>query len=754
MKIEINWGTGVWEDITHAIEKGSLSLRTDLHRNMKPTTNSASFSIADEPAVMARFIAVNVDCTCRITTDDGVQLFYGFYKRDIDTGIATGLMPGKVEFVDSSYLLKKKVSETINLSGTTVGEVTIRLLQSAGISRIAIPPIPNTIDYAIVTEADDETYAHAIEALLSEYGYVLYFDESDTARVFNLVLEHIPDPERVFSTGSDGNVYGQLKVKANATQYDGCKVKYYTHERKIAATVFSDTTGASADYTGYGVSQASCDIPLADHQGVYPPRESMDQKVYSEYSYDRGDIVTVLGAILDWYADGDVRCEAFTNYFRRADVKFTGSGRLKRFVIKGEAIVQAGINIVKSLIDEVTTENLEEIECRYITTHEDATRLAVSHRKYWEYSDKEYSWKTKEQVYVGDIVRLKEPTRLGLDFPVRIFRIDYNDDEDFITVHAEGIIEFAAAPVLSDSTYPTIPVSQITETILDGLRNRPTYEELVAGYDRTVPSGSATTVPTTPILSAKGSFKAVILEWDRQHNLTNLSRYELQVRDGTTWYSLGTTDWKGEEGGLTSVQVEMYVHADIPLILTEEHGEQIPNGRTLYYRVRRITKKNIASAWSDVVSATASPVPDGSLSAGCVHANSIKAGALAAYLARFTSVEITDEGFVGTSSDGSKRVRLSENSIAFEIKYNGQWRMEYQIGGQFPGRHTGNAHFTDAVVVGTALPEEGLVGYFTMEDGAPVGVLESGTIIQDDDGDFSEYSRDRVIYEDGKVRLL
>ena len=142
-----------------------------------------------------------------------------------------------------------------------------------------------------------------------------------------------------------------------------------------------------------------------------------------------------------------------------------------------------------------------------------------------------------------------------------------------------------------------------------------TKDEDQSGYDHTASGG--TTTPTTPTALARAQFQNIIIVWNRQLSLTNFDHYEVQVSDDqVNWYSLkfDGTDWKDTLGGLTTVYDEEVEHTDIPLAGTVDD----PQNRTLYYRVRRVTKAAAQSGWSTVVSATASPVVVGDIAQGSV----------------------------------------------------------------------------------------------------------------------------------------
>ena len=181
------------------------------------------------------------------------------------------------------------------------------------------------------------------------------------------------------------------------------------------------------------------------------------------------------------------------------------------------------------------------------------------------------------------------------------------------------------------------------EVIQVEIDNRPTYTEIVSGFDDVTSGG--TTTPTAPVISiAKGLFRAVYLLWDKQGDLTNLAYYDVQVSaDETDWYSLqfNGTDWKDTLDNTTGVIAESIVHVNIPTT----GDANAPEGQELFYRVRRVTKDDTTSDWSSVASATTLVIQGADLAADSVYANNIRTGTLSTLFLNAGEVNV---GFTGT----------------------------------------------------------------------------------------------------------
>jgi hypothetical protein len=210
----------------------------------------------------------------------------------------------------------------------------------------------------------------------------------------------------------------------------------------------------------------------------------------------------------------------------------------------------------------------------------------------------------------------------------------------------------------------------------------PTYVELQEGYT----SGNGTKTPTVPTIStckAVGT-KAILIEWDRQLNLTNLDHYEIQVSDdNSTWYSLqfDGSDWKGTVDEDTDTDVERLIHTNIPHTGDADN----PSGRTLYYRVRRVTKAAAASSWSTSASATTNTVGAGDLAGNSVYANNIIANVLEALFAKIAYALTIGFGGTGDKDNpdtGDRRVYIDDDELAIQ-KYDGSsWGDRIRLGYQ------------------------------------------------------------------------
>jgi hypothetical protein len=207
-----------------------------------------------------------------------------------------------------------------------------------------------------------------------------------------------------------------------------------------------------------------------------------------------------------------------------------------------------------------------------------------------------------------------------------------------------------------------------------------THDEAMTGFNNT-PSGGTTTPTQVTIATCKAvATKSILLIWDRQLTLTNFDHYEIQVSDdNATWYSLrfDGVDWKGSLGATTDIDTEFLVHSGIPHTGTADN----PSGKTLYYKVRRVTKEPTNGTWSSSASTTTKTVAAGDHAANSIYANNILAAAVQTMLLRaaYVWVGFAGSGTYGSPDEGDRRIYVDDDEIKFQIYTDGAWSTERQI---------------------------------------------------------------------------
>jgi hypothetical protein len=213
--------------------------------------------------------------------------------------------------------------------------------------------------------------------------------------------------------------------------------------------------------------------------------------------------------------------------------------------------------------------------------------------------------------------------------------------------------------------------------------NTPTYDDLDNGYTA---SSGGTVTPTQPTAVASPAQHGVVLRWDRQDNLTNFERYEVQVSDdaGSTWHSLefGGDGKDAADPAVTLWYSELLVHAKLPLDGTTDD----PQDKTFHYRLRRRTKLGDVSAWSATISADCLATGVGDIAANSISANQLQAGVLNAQIANINTNLTIDstEGYVAGNYMspvlGNVKWNMTEE-ILEKSQYDGSaWQRNISLG--------------------------------------------------------------------------
>jgi len=589
--IEADFGTG-YEDIT-AHCAGGIERRQKLHKGLKPAISTASFKVVDITTAN-KFNTTSADIPCKITKD-GSLWFKGLVRKKYRNNIKSTLRDFEVEIVDKGIELKKKIDESFAYGGYKLSDpnnksnsLLHQIFYKAGFedAELNFFAIDKTIDFFVVERVEKKRYDEEIQKLLFEYGYVYYFDESGICNLYDLFPTSITAP-----TITDADLYEYLNFSKVEHQYEAVRVVYYEHVTKNDILVFVDTSG--------GDQTNKCNITLA--AGEYYPANSDQHATYCTYKVDDYDVLIVQNATLEITQTG-VTTQIFTPLFKRAQLKLysSGGGTITKLDIRGDATLIDKNNEIRVLQYVVTdSDKIEDIKTEYIGAKTDADRLANGIADYYRYSDFMYEFKG-EGYEIGEYYTLSDDI-MSLNTKIRIVEV-VEDEWGEQRIKAEGIDEYTITATEEESDYspPTVPPEEQGETTPTLYL---THEEDQEGYN----AAGGTTTPTVPTVQAESFFRTIALFWDRQENLTNFDHYEIQVSDDeSTWYALkfDGTDWKGGAGAVTSVTGEYLQHTNIPPAGTEAD----PQGRLLYYRVRRVTKEPLNSNWSTTVNATTSHI--------------------------------------------------------------------------------------------------------------------------------------------------
>lgn len=668
-------------DISSLVLIDTIRRTRTLHNNLKPTVDTLKFSMHRNTSYINSLLA-NDSETIISVTKDGSDYFTGTIRPNFTVTVGSIVGQVKVECVGYAEKLKKTINTTFAYGSYKVSDATTKtssiihqLLVLAGFhvdNDISIPTIDKTIDYFVnIGGKDSRTYWDVITKLLFEFGYVWYFDESGVFKVYDF----LPADTSTSDAFNNDNMRGQLTIKRKLDDYKGVEVTWYPHETEEDAIIFSDTTG--------GNSTSKCNIEIAA-DGHYP-EGAESANVYSEYQYDGYNIVIVNNAALDVTKDANI-ASSFTSYYQRALVTFHNSAEsaknITKFDITGDVVYQGDQQKTQCLL-EAGTEKIDSYDAEFITASADADKLSIGLARYYLYSDFTYIINSETDYSLGAFVDVVD-TMLGIDNRCVVVKIEDIDQTQGLKKYTlYGISDYSAETTSLEAVKvtppPPPPGADVSES---DITSRPTYIDLIDGFTDTASGG--TIIPTVPTISVcKGIFRGITLSWDRQANLTNFARYEVQVSNNdSTWYSLQLdgTDWKDTVDEDTDWLNEFLVHSNIPFDVSG--GTDDPAGVTLYYRVRRVTKASAVSSWSSSAHATTKTLDTGDYGVNSIQVNNLIVGALQAMFAVITNELIVGHEGTGTYDDPDEGDRHGFiNGAAFgSAEYTGgAWSSANQI---------------------------------------------------------------------------
>lgn len=725
IRLDFNDGVG-WVDIADYVRIVSVRATKQLYNDLQPSVNSCSFemSIRDQESrdFLGKLLTFSnkTNLKVNIKDDNGDDYFTGYIRKNFEARSSIIVDPVKIECVDPGFLLKKKIDYDIAWQNykildpsNTSQSIIHQLMVKAGfsVSDVATATINKTIDYFLVTAEDDKQYWEVLSKLLFDFHYVFYFDNSGKLAVFDWDVRSTSTSnkfESYVSSGDEGNMLSEIRIKKSQEKYLGAEVSWWGHETLTNTIVFSDTQG------GDGTANNKCSIDVQPNN--YFPGATQDPTETEwklKYGIDKRIIVLVTTATPDVdKASALVVHDAFENHYSYAKYSLYNTDNLiaahiSRFDVKGTAIVKSIEEYRSKTVLSEGDQEIYKYVTSYVTTKADGDALSEALARFYKFGDFEFeivSNSDYDVFEIGDIVRIVDHvTTVGTsvnpaDWVYALvtetkdsWHVRDPDSPNWILrrVHTlVGVSEYSASVVSSSvisSPPPQIPLGFLADSpAAADLTDYAKYENIQEGYDL----GGGTTTPTKPIAAAYAvGTKAIKITWDRQLDLTNLDHYEVQVSsDNINWYSLydGGTDWKETLDAVTEIAIEQYVHAAIP-----NSGSALePSGTTLYYRVRRTTKSSVNSDWSDAVSATTNIVVNGDLAANVVNANQVVTGTLQALIAQINDLlTIGSDGYVGQTgaADGDQYAKLDQNEVGIYYIRNGVPEVVCKLGGDENG---------------------------------------------------------------------
>ncbi|NCS92192.1 MAG: hypothetical protein GW761_00125 [Leptospira sp.] len=184
-------------------------------------------------------------------------------------------------------------------------------------------------------------------------------------------------------------------------------------------------------------------------------------------------------------------------------------------------------------------------------------------------------------------------------------------------------------------------------------------------------------IPTGFTVKAIG--KTTYLSWDKQTDLRDFDKYELQVNldSGTTWYSLrddGVNNGIGTAGIPSETTLTSYSHSNLSHI---DNGTSV-TGRTYYYRIRQKSSA-ITSGWTTTVSATTVPNTASDIVNNAIRNSHIIEGEITAEKMNVVDLAAIS-GIFGSISDGGNSLQGDAYNYWYLEDIGGKKRGAFRIG--------------------------------------------------------------------------
>jgi len=551
-----------------------------------------------------------------------------------------------------------KVNGDYFVDGKSYGAFPRYNVTSAAAARLNVP-----LESGMTITVDDKKeYYEIFTELLKDYGCTFHFDDSGTMQI-ETVKEVLNRNASFYFNNS--NMIGSLKSEKKQPQYEGAKITYNAIKQDGVSTIYKETSGGGSTYdcifaisptagsNWYPVSTTQTVEQTITIDGLDDDKLlAIDAPWFTATTLTHGTITGNIPYFSNYMKDtptsgyttfyvsgynastalwkvciGQVGPKTFLLGIQNLTASHTASPvTLTSFKIYGGIIHTSDSAWCEKIYDTFNNKLYEDTLtwCHDPAVAQDTANVMAS---YFQNADYKYTLKSRENVATGITVFLSDTNEPLVNKPCVVVSKKYKEfDGDYeyeleglddLVTHSENVeyqpesemnidFEIFQSPMFENAMItgdeevtPTViyrpqPINQQAEKIADSLVRYPTKSEsMVDGWI----DDQSTNIPSKPVVYGKVSYRNIYLFWNRQTTLTNLSHYEVQVKDGSSWYQpLNTDNFIGEADTSTLVYTEAYQHIDIPW--------KDDANRTLYYKVRAVTKSGATSEWSDTVGFT------------------------------------------------------------------------------------------------------------------------------------------------------
>ena len=516
-----------WQYINHGIIKNI----GQLNKGINASSSTAEVTLSHDSPYTLPILECEKDLHAILyetVSGTNVPHFTGYVSQDFTWVVDShGARAVKITLEDNGTKLLKKPY-------TTTDSVLIKGTASACIasicSRVGITPTSSTlnINTPVRTIAENgETCQELLTSLCRELGYSYYFNVSGQLELKKLSTDNLSG----VTTVNDTDLYDSIKLSKQARQYKGSRITYKALKDRAGALIYRDITNQSS-------SHKDCWVELSANE-YYPSGADANNDVKIDcvdlnegkdiYSIDANSLtptvtwargtgtssVTLSGANT---LAVKLQCTS-TESFNKAVVSKLQATADITYVDSTEIIYGNG---------EVGSEDYYECDCRWLHTKTPAVEFANFVAQYYQFCSREFTFKSKSQFSLGQIIKLHENLFSDLETYLIISTIKKTDSTQIMTYTANSISAFNYSKQTTDSSTSAPPSTvyvEIPDVELENITTEITASpEIFYSDQRDSSSGqvnlkyyynASTTVPDTVVWDVKDNYNnSITLTYD------------------------------------------------------------------------------------------------------------------------------------------------------------------------------------------------------------------------------------------------
>ena len=522
-----------------SIVSTSFKEEQKLMNDLSPSSNKVSVEISDWNKVSSIMTRQE---DLRATFYDGTTPVFTGYLSNKSTWQLTdsGIKKMTLTFEDVGTRLLGKTF-TANATGEEYVDSTLlgfvqRICSRCGIV-LYTKEAKNVSIQALVN--GKSTCKDILNQVMKETGYVYSFDNYG-----RMYLYQIPSSANASHTFDSSNLWTQnssaVKSDRNIRKYERTRLEFDEYETAEGITVYKDISGKDEEYR-------NCKIEIPS-QGTYPDTENGLPSTYSCTDIETGkEIISVSNVTPIVESIGEVVATIEKKNSKDISVLIknekTTSATVTRLEATADVVRVKGTTVILSgeAVEDSDSDNVYEMKLSYIHKKADAEETAKVLDWYYKYSDYSYEFYSKDDIAIGDVVRINEDSMSGLDVTILITEKIRKGNSDIITYNGVAYSPFKTT-VIKDTTVNRPPV--VIEGGSDGKDGTSvTISSTLVTYQL---SDSGTTVPT-------GEWSTTVPTLTEGKYLWTKTEVTYSPSGSTVSYSVSYIGANGEDAKLLSI---------------------------------------------------------------------------------------------------------------------------------------------------------------------------------------------------------